>query len=596
MAKNDVEIKVNTGSVQGDGLSKVTETLKGIPVLGRLASVSLGALATVAAGLASAFAGAAAAVKEFAAAEERVATLDAALAQHGLLAEETRERYQALAGEMQALTGIADDQWLDVLTKLTQFGSKPETIGMDVEAVKNLAGIVGNLGTATDLYAKALAGNFSLFGRYGIYVAENADKTKRLADLQEQLAVKGGGQLEARAQSLGGRFRQLTNYMGDTVEAIGQNIARATRLGEVIQFVTGTFEWWSEKLGGTVEKLEGIKNVTQSAAESTGDYATHLAMVAQLTEKVAKATDAEVAAIKAKQQAIDEVSDAQLALDIANVDEAVRTGKMTPRAGVQSRTRLRTAAARSRFEREQSADLAIIQANERGLGDLLQTRQSLSSRRDALRSSVADGSRAESREGYAKGITADLMAELRELLDAEQRSRRVDQLDPTFRPQDQSRQSRQERMSAIRRGIINAARIGPEAAAVGRQELAEVEGTLGTIDSEIATRRESVLTTNTDAARRMATREAVFGLNSQRDQVVGRGELATASQQDANAALAAIQQGTGRTSAALQSSLQSVIGASQASQAVAEQLARVSQDQERRLRQLEQQIKNSANR
>ena len=126
------------------------------------------------------------AVKEFAEAESQVAGLDAALAQHGLLTNELRERYQALAGELQKTTAIADDQWIGVLQRLTQFGSKPETIGIDVEAVKNLAGLLeGDVVRAAEMYSKALAGQYEAFGRLGIRIGETGSQTEKLNQLQD---------------------------------------------------------------------------------------------------------------------------------------------------------------------------------------------------------------------------------------------------------------------------------------------------------------------------------------------------------------------------------------------------------------------------
>lgn len=579
MADNEVKIKVDSGGLIGNGLSKATDLLKGLPGVASAASAALSKLNAIAAGIAAAFAGAAVAVREFAAAQENVATLDAALAKQGSLTDENREKFQALAGEMQRLTSIADDEWLAVLTKLVQFGARPESIGMHVDAVKNLAGIVGDLGTATNLYSKALQGNFSALSRYGLTISETGDKAERLEQLQQQLAQRGGGQLEARAESLNGRFANLKNQISDVTEAIGQKIASTFKLADVIDFVAGGFEWWAEVLGDTVEKLDGISNSTVEAASSTRDYAAELTLVAQLSEKVAKATDEETRAIKAKQQAQDEIADAQMALDLANVDEAVRSGKLSNRQGVEAKARIRKAAATAKFEREQAADLAVIDTNERGLADLMKVRSGMAQRRGQLQKSIGPGSVAESRFQTASSAIAALELERK-----------------FVEEQGGSLEWKQSRFADIDRAIGIAQRIGPAFMDSQRKELGALDTSIGNLDTQIAARRGSVLTANTEAGLRMATRSQVFGLNQQRDAVVAGGESAAAGQKDFDGALAGIQQGTGRASAGMQQSLGAILSSTQAMVNFSDTILRIQQQTEQRLRQLEAQAKNQHNR
>lgn len=555
--KNQVDINVRTKEQGASAFDRVVHGLKQIKEQGGAASKAidgfvglvsgpLAAITGVVASVAAAFSGLAKAVHEYAKAEEGVAKLDAALAQHGILTDEVREKYQDLATELANVTAIGDDEWLAVLKQLTQFGAKPETIGMDVEAVKNLAGIVGDLGTATSLYSKALAGNYAAFSRYGIIVSETADKTAKLKDLQQQLAIKGGGQLEASANSLSGKFRNLRNQLGEVTEGIGQQIVAGTRLGSIVDFLAGGFEWWAEKLGSAKEQLEGIRNSTGGAAESSEAYAKQLSMVAQLADKVTKATNAQTEALRNKQRAEDEITDARLALNLALVDDQVASGKMTQQAGAKQRSKLRIQAASEKFQREQQTDLATIKLNERALSDLLATKSSLESRRSKLQGEIAPGSRLE-RLGADRAEQVSLLERRRE--------------DVLGQPIGMDLKART--LAEIEQQIAFFSR---PSVSVGskRQELAAVEQTLGTLGPQIDQARTATLTENTGIAQRMAVRDQVNAINQQREGI-----------------------GAG---------VNAVVSANQAAVDLATQFLQISRSQEARLRQLENQAKNALNR
>jgi hypothetical protein len=163
-----------------------------------VASVAIGATAA-AVGLA------AESVREFMGVETAFAKLDSALARSGQLTDEYRAKLAEMASELQKSTGKDDDEWLGVLTKLTQFGANSSNIDGAAEAVKNLAGILdGDLQSASMMVSKALQGQFDLFGRYGLRVAETGTQTQKLNQLFEQLAKRGGGQLEAQMQTISG--------------------------------------------------------------------------------------------------------------------------------------------------------------------------------------------------------------------------------------------------------------------------------------------------------------------------------------------------------------------------------------------------------
>ena len=401
------------------------------------------------------------------------------------------------------------------------------------------------------------------------------------------MATRGGGQLEARAESLNGRFQNLRNTLGDFAEAAGQQIARMTNLGDALDFGAGAFEWWTEKIGGTIEKLNGIQNSTAGAAESTSDYARQLELVAQLSEKVTEATDNEVKAIKAKQNAQDEISDAQMALDLAKVDDAEKSGRLSKSGAIRARHKIRSAAGAAKFEREQQADLQTLNANEQGFKDLLKVRGQLGARRNALAGQIGEGSLAENRANAAAATIRNLKA-MRESVagGGETLFDRLPEFMANIRVPGfggayvnrMNQSSREQRLAEIDRAIGIAERIGPANLDSKRKELGAIDTSIGSLDTTIANRRSALGSSNTEIGERMATRAQVFGINQQREAISSVG-----------------QAGEG-TSAALQQSLSAVIGSSQASVNVAQQFLRISQETERRLAALESQARNQLNR
>src|SRR5258705_3328272 len=142
---------------------------------------------------------------EFSQAEAEVMALDAALAQNGLLIDSVRQKYHELASAMEKGTAIADEEWLRVLTTLTQFGVVPNEIDATAEAVKNLAGFMGgDLASAAQVLGRALHGHTETLSRMGIEIDATKTKSDQLDSIFEQLGQRGGGQLEARANSLKG--------------------------------------------------------------------------------------------------------------------------------------------------------------------------------------------------------------------------------------------------------------------------------------------------------------------------------------------------------------------------------------------------------
>jgi hypothetical protein len=308
MADPEIRIKVNANA--DDAKKSFGDLAREIPGVGRALDLLKNPLVLVIGLFTSLAAAVKGAVQEFAGAQVQSARLDAALARSGQLTDAYRESLHDLASQMQETTGIADDQWFEVIRKLTQFGANEGNIGALTEGVKNLAGIMdGDLTGAANLVARALQGNFEVMSRYGI-------QAKNVTDLLKELAEKGQGQLEARTKTLTGAWENLTNQVNDLKEGIGGLIARNGLLKASIDFVAGAFQFWVEAIGNVQKSLPGLDNVVDASAISMQKGATQAAKYAgQL-----KAIDTALGEINKKHDAQKGSIQEQLGLDIRELE------------------------------------------------------------------------------------------------------------------------------------------------------------------------------------------------------------------------------------------------------------------------------------
>jgi hypothetical protein len=295
------------------------------PIIGRLSGAmsgfAAGGLAMVAAGFAAigtAIFGAKKAILEFSQAQDQVAKLDAALAQTGQLTDDYRQRLQDLADEMENATGIDDARWINVIKRLTQFGATAKDIDKTTTAVKNLAGIMeGDVEGAAQAVSKAMQGSFDMFRRYGIVVEEAGSQSDKLEKLFQNLATRGGGQLEAMSKTLSGQFVTLRNNIGDFFKGIGGGIASTGVLQNSLEFLGNMTEWYADAIKRTIPQIQGLNNAqitakdtTLSADEAAKKYADNL-------KAIGEGADAATEALKRYNSEIDkQKSHEQRMLDI----------------------------------------------------------------------------------------------------------------------------------------------------------------------------------------------------------------------------------------------------------------------------------------
>ena len=225
---------------------KLGEYARAIPGVGGM----LGTLAGGAALIAGGFKLAADSIRAFAASEVEMAKLDAALANSGQLTDAYREKLAKLATERSGKTGIDDEKYLGVFTTLTKFGADHSNIDTYTTAVENLAGFMGgDLEQAAFLFGKAMQGSTEMLGRYGIQVDKSKSDTEQLADIMRQLQSRGGGQLEAMANTLEGSFAKVKNSWENLLESMGSAAEKGGLAGYLDRF-SQSLQIIADKLGG----------------------------------------------------------------------------------------------------------------------------------------------------------------------------------------------------------------------------------------------------------------------------------------------------------------------------------------------------------
>jgi myosin heavy subunit len=311
--------------------------------LGKLTSGPLGLLSAGLGALGAAAAYCTTALRDYAEMQDAVTRLDATLARTGQLTEDYRKRLQDLAGTMSEATAIADDKWINVLARLSQFGADSSNIEQYAKAVENLAGIMGgDIESAAHLMTRAMGGMFMGFSRLGIHLDETKDKTAKMTDLLKKLAELGEGQLAASTRTLSGQYRQLKVSLGELSDATGQQIAKTGIIQDILRVVTVATQAWQKVISQTIPVTDGLTNAQRVAAKAieSGESATTKAKEAmeQYKLSISKADEdlKELEASETKRLSHEEKLDKiEKDRETARVKAAVTRGQITKERGAE---------------------------------------------------------------------------------------------------------------------------------------------------------------------------------------------------------------------------------------------------------------------
>jgi len=339
----------------------------------RMLTSPLGMVTAGFAALALAIRGAIKVLKTFAGQELSEVDLDAALAQMGQLTDSYRLKLHDLANQYQDLTTVGDQTWLAAEAQLTRFGMNAGNVDQVMESVKNLAGLLqtgsleGRVQTATMLIQRALEGNTEMFTRYGITVQKTGDVMRDFNNLTQLLAEKGAGALEARAKTLSGQMKNLTNSMGDFVEAAGGALGRNRHLRQSIQFLTDGYKTMiktvNKSAGAMKEFRDKAERDMQAPLKEIGDFTEDVtkkldqfagvdfSRPAAALEQFAKNMKTAAAESEKALKNIEALESAELGVKIAEIELAEAEGALTPQEADRQKLAARRAASEERYQR-----------------------------------------------------------------------------------------------------------------------------------------------------------------------------------------------------------------------------------------------------
>lgn len=352
----------------GGSIGGLFNTLKGL---------SWGAITASVAGLGTAFKGLKNAIGEFAVEEQSLAKLDKALKNAGQSTSEYKGRLQEMADEMAKATATDHTEWLNVFSRLTQFGADSGNIGQASEAVKNLSGLLGgDLQTSAMLVSKALQGNYDMFSRYGIVVKESANQTDKLNELFKQLSERGGGQMEAMAETLTGKWAGLKLSFDDFLLSVGRFIGESGALQKTLGVFTFALNILEDAIGRPKGKLAELADVTLTSKKAFGDAATDAGKYAKEIKDIgdnannAKTALNQIKDLQNKERSFEQEYEDKLKDNaLAQIDLRVKSGQISEIGGAAARLSTLQIYAKKKHDREEAAAKADAKEAETTVSD-----------------------------------------------------------------------------------------------------------------------------------------------------------------------------------------------------------------------------------
>jgi hypothetical protein len=153
--------------------------------------------------------------------------LDAALRSTGSYTPAYSAALGEVADRLEKTSLATDKEALDLERMLIEFGAAPNQIEPLSRAVLDLAAGLGvDLPAATKLVDAALNGHTERLARYGIVIDQTLPKQQQLAQLQQQINIRFGGQAAAQVDTYAGSVKLAGDSYEHLLVAIGEVITR----------------------------------------------------------------------------------------------------------------------------------------------------------------------------------------------------------------------------------------------------------------------------------------------------------------------------------------------------------------------------------
>lgn len=210
-------------------------------------------------------------IDEAAQSEQAIQNLNIALKSAGLYSKNASKDLQDFAGNLQAVTIYSDESILSTvglfasLTNLDQKGiKKASQAAADLAATLNI-----DLGTASEMIAKAINGNTIGFSRIGITIQKADNDAQRLENTLKALSTQHGA-AEAASNTYAGAIQKSKNQMSELLESVGklvtQNPAVIASINEKSAAFAKSAEWISNNKKFIDDLVTSLVIVTKAAA------------------------------------------------------------------------------------------------------------------------------------------------------------------------------------------------------------------------------------------------------------------------------------------------------------------------------------------
>ena len=240
MADNEVSFTVKLKDSFSEGINKVIKGFTGLDAATARSQVSTTALGVafgqlgaklvgkVLTGLKQFGAFLVSCVYEAANAQKYINALSASLQNVGITSNYVLEDLVRYSDELQNMSGISGDVYLEGMRLLTNFGLLGDELKRATASAYNLSlGLNVDLKSAFSMIARAAEGNMTMFGRYGITVDSTKSKSEQFAEALDKIDSKFGQLAGANADNLITKTGVLKEKWGEFKEDFGNAMGQA---------------------------------------------------------------------------------------------------------------------------------------------------------------------------------------------------------------------------------------------------------------------------------------------------------------------------------------------------------------------------------
>jgi hypothetical protein len=199
--------------------------------------------------------------------ENAINDLNSSLEQTGKFSLQASKDLQDFASQLQETSKFGDEVILRNAALIQSYGDlDSEGLKRATQAAADFAAATNkDIGTASEVIAKAASGSVEAFSRYGIRIQKTGDQAKDFALVLDQLESKFGGRAQAQIKTFGGATAQLGNTFGDLLEKFGDLVIKNPIIIDSISTInTGLIEL--QKI--VIDNKKVLTNLVTSAFKS----------------------------------------------------------------------------------------------------------------------------------------------------------------------------------------------------------------------------------------------------------------------------------------------------------------------------------------